>query len=133
MPERIAQGGIGRKKRATPGQQRSGHAWVGYLTFLPAMVVPSFPCPEFAVANTLGVSFFGFLVSLLPLFFSLDISSILSLPGKLPRARAGAQDNRGGPLDLLGGTCRGKMGVRGGEDKRGEGWVDHLPPEGRVL
>ena len=44
-----------------------------YLIFFPAMVVLSLPALEFAVARTLTTSFFGFLVSLLPLFFSLDM------------------------------------------------------------
>ena len=90
------------------------------------MVVPSLAWPEFAVAKTLGVSFFGFLASLLPLFFSLDILRFLSVPGKLPRGRAGTQDIRGGPLGFAGGACRVKMGVRAGEDKRGAGCVGHL-------
>jgi len=56
-----------------------------YLTFLPAITVPSLACPEFAVARTFGTSFFGFLASLPPLFFSLDIRVVLSCgfpPGK---------------------------------------------------
>ena len=44
-----------------------------YLTFLPAMTVSDFPALELAVARTFTFSFFGFLVSLLPRFFSLDI------------------------------------------------------------
>ncbi len=44
-----------------------------YLIFLPAMVVLSLPALELAVARTLTFSFLGFLVSLLPLFFSLDM------------------------------------------------------------
>ena len=46
---------------------------VGYLIFLPAMVVLSLPALELAVARTLTTSFLGFLVSLVPVFFSLDM------------------------------------------------------------
>lgn len=83
------------------------------------MVVPSLAWPEFAVAKTLGVSFFGFLASLLPLFFSLDMSRFLSVPGKLPRVPGGHARHQGRAAGIAGGACRVKMGVRVGEGKRG--------------
>ena len=52
----------------------------GYLTFLPAITMPSLPSPEFAVASTFGASFLGFLASLLPLLLSLDIGRFLVCP-----------------------------------------------------
>ena len=52
------------------------------------MVVLSLPALELAVARTLTFSFLGFLVSLLPLFFSLDMG-----------VSFGEEDRRGG--------CRG--------------------------
>ena len=46
---------------------------MGYLIFLPAITVSDLPAPELAVASTLTFSFFGFLASRLPRFFSLDM------------------------------------------------------------
>ena len=69
-------GGVGLKPDLRV--RRCGRA--GYLTFLPAMTMPSLPSPEFAVASTLGASFLGFLASLLPLLLSLDIGRFLFGP-----------------------------------------------------
>ncbi len=45
-----------------------------YLTFLPATFIPDFPAFEPAVAETFGLTCFGFLASLLPrLLLPLDI------------------------------------------------------------
>lgn len=50
------------------------------------MVVLSLPALELAVARTLTFSFLGFLVSLLPLFFSLD----MGVPFRIEAAKADA-------------------------------------------
>ena len=47
------------------------------MPFLAWPMSSGLPAMELAVAKTLGFSFFGFLVSLLPLFFSLDMGVIL--------------------------------------------------------
>lgn len=59
-------------RRCRIGQTRPTRT--GYFTDLPAITVPFLTVPEFAVASTFGFSFFGFLASLLPRFFSLDIA-----------------------------------------------------------
>ena len=50
-----------------------------YLPFLLPPISSGLPAFELAVAKTLGFSFFGFLVSRLPLFFSLDMGMIFQL------------------------------------------------------
>jgi hypothetical protein len=64
-----------------------------HLIFLPAIVVASLPALELAVARTLTTSFLGFLVSLLPLFFSLDMG--VSFRIEAAKADAGAVVARG--------------------------------------
>ena len=103
------------------------------MTGLPAITVGFFPALEFAVARTLGVSFFGFLASRLPRFFSLDMGSTpeRSRPGGMPgrsvlrgsgepdRVRAmspWAQQRR-----HAAGAARWKIRGRGRVGKRGEG------------
>ncbi|WP_377150785.1 hypothetical protein [Roseovarius aestuarii] len=53
---------INRICRTLPGQPCN----LAYLTFFPAMEIGGFPASEFAVAETLGFSCFGFLASLFP-------------------------------------------------------------------
>ncbi len=67
-----------------------------YLTFLPLITMSALAEPLFAVANTFGLSFFGFLISLFPRFFSLDMvasfakTTVRRMPvGSLLRRRSG--------------------------------------------
>jgi len=75
--------GDGRAGRVVPCPARGIRC---YLTALPPITGAVLPLLEFAVARTLGVSFFGFLASRLPRFFSLDMGSTpeRSRPGGMP-------------------------------------------------
>ena len=95
-------------------------AVLGYLTFLPAITVPSLPVFELAVARTFGTSFLGFLVSLLPLLFSLDMACSLyaEVPAspcrgdRCPRFRPMGQGASGAArIAAEVGACGVKMGL----------------------
>src|SRR5690606_20167938 len=79
----------------------------GYFTFLPAIVVSP---PLAAAAAALGLSFFGFLASLWPLFFSLD----MGLPYRLRLRPAGAGRS------VAPGGVRGACRLRQGDDPDGQ-------------
>lgn len=115
---------------------RRGTPRAAYLTFFPAITVPSLPALEFAVASTFGTSFLGFLASLPPLFFSFDISGFLFADGseaahatrdRCPRfcpffkGNPGKHQGRHSALCAEVGACERKMGERGGEGKGGVG------------
>lgn len=127
--------------RAKP---RSG----AYLTLDPPMTGPDLPALELAVAKTLGFSFFGFLASLLPRFFSLDMVWLLMtvsgrhragrmpwvsrLPGPMGRRAmipVGQRGSHPASWDLGSGGGCGKGGVGNG---RRRCQIRHEPENRRV-
>src|SRR6056297_1748049 len=136
------QGGRGRMARGA-GTIPPARGIRCYLTALPPITGAVLPLLEFAVARTLGFSFFGFLASRLPRFFSLDMGStpersrsggvpdraVLRGSGEPDRVRAmspRAQQARRGA-----GAASWKISGRRRGGKRGEGAAPAQPSSPR--
>ena len=72
-----------------------------YLPFLLPPISSGLPALELAVAKTLGFSFFGFLVSRLPLFFYLDMGMLRHDGPHGARCHARGRGSRGDQGCLL--------------------------------